>query len=321
MQIYAGKDGVVWEGTSDGLEIFDPATGGFAVLHHHAADQQSLSENEILSIAEDRYGSLWFGTKGGGLSRFSTASLKFGGWRRNPADLGSLSDANVRAIYRDRSGVLWIGTYDGGLNRYEPGSGTFTHIRHDARSPASLDSDRVYSIYEDNAGAVWIGTGAGINRLNRSSGTFTRFKRGPLDGNGGISPTYSLVEDRRGGFWFGTSGGRAALDAQTGAVTSISNRPAISMHEDRKGNLWFGGPGGLTRKDSSGNIRTIAPRDLALKSTTYTRIRMDCSGLPPRRVSSDSIRKPKPTRITRHRTVCPTTWFNVSSAISPAIFG
>ncbi len=169
-----------------------------------------------------------------------------------------MSDANVRAIYRDRSGVLWIGTYDGGLNRYEPGSGTFTHIRHDARSPASLDSDRVYSIYEDNAGAVWIGTGAGINRLNRSSGTFTRFKRGPLDGDGGISPTYSLVEDRRGGFWFGTSGGRAALDPQTGAVTSISNLPAISMHEDRKGNLWFGGPDGLTRKDSSGNIRTVA---------------------------------------------------------------
>ena len=164
--VYAGKDGVVWQGTSDGLEIFDPATGGFAVLHHHAADQQSLSENEILSIAEDRNGSLWFGTKGGGLSRFSTASLKFGGWRRNPADLRSLSDANVRAIYRDRSGVLWIGTYDGGLNRYEPVSGTFTHFRHDARSPASLDSDRVYSIYEDREGVLWIGTGAGINRLN-----------------------------------------------------------------------------------------------------------------------------------------------------------
>jgi ligand-binding sensor domain-containing protein len=102
---------------------------------------------------------------------------------------------------------------------------------------------------------LWIGTGAGINRFNRDNGTFTHFKRGPLDA---ATPTYSLVEDRRGVFWFGTSVGRAALDRQTRAVTSVSNVAGISIHEDRRGNLWFGGPGGLTRKDPSGNLSSIA---------------------------------------------------------------
>lgn len=255
--VHAAKDGVVWQGTMDGLEIFDPTTGGFAVLRHHAGDQRSLGGNEILSIAEDGDGNLWFGAKGGGVSRFSPATLRFGAWRRNPADPRSLSDENVRAIYRDRSGVLWIGTYDAGLNRYDPASGTFTHFRHDRRTPASLNNDRVYSIYEDRSGNLWIGTGTGINRLNRGSGTFTRFKRGPLDGDGAISPTYSLFEDRHGALWFGTAGGRAALDRRTGDVTSVNHVAGISMYEDRHGNLWFGGPGSLTRRDSSGNLRTI----------------------------------------------------------------
>ena len=115
--------------------------------------------DEILSLAADRDGSLWVGTKEGA-QPLPAGQSEFGAWRRNPADPRSLSDDNVRAIYRDRSGVLWLGTYDGGLNRYDPVSGTFTHFRHDAGDPGSLDNDRVYSIYEDRSGDLWVGTAA-----------------------------------------------------------------------------------------------------------------------------------------------------------------
>ena len=201
--IFAGPDGVLWRGTPKGLELFDPSTGAFAVLGHDAADRHSLSGNEILSLATDRDGSLWVGTKEGGVNRFSPASLRFGAWRRNPADSRSLSDENVRAIYADRAGVLWLGTYNGGLNRYDAASGTFTHFRHDARNPASLDDDRVYSIYEDRAGYLWVGTGLGINRLDRKTGAFTHFERGETDKKGSPIPTYWFLEDRRQVFWFG----------------------------------------------------------------------------------------------------------------------
>jgi ligand-binding sensor domain-containing protein len=76
--IHARNDGVLLQGTSEGLEIFDSATGRFAVLQHEAADPYSLSGNVVQSIAEDRDGTLWFGTKGRGVSRFSPASLRFG---------------------------------------------------------------------------------------------------------------------------------------------------------------------------------------------------------------------------------------------------
>ena len=201
--ILAGADGVIWLGKSDGLEVFDPATGAHTILRHNAADRFSLSANEIQSLAVDREGSLWVGTKPGGVDRFSPASLQFGAWRRNSDDPRSLSDDNVRAIYRDRAGAVWIGTYDGGLNRFDPATGTFTHFRHDPRNSRSLNGTRVYSIYEDRSGDIWVGTELGIDRLDRQTGSFTHFERGPLARPGVAIPTYTFLEDSRGIFWFG----------------------------------------------------------------------------------------------------------------------
>ena len=258
--ILADRGGLVWLGTSERLEIFDPATGALAFLRHDAADRHSISANEVLSLAMDREGGVWVGTKGRGANRFSPETLRFGSWRPNPADRESLSDENVRAVYRDREGGVWMGTYDGGLNRFDPVSGKFVHFRHDAREPQSLDDDRIYSIYEDRAGALWVGTGVGINRLDRKTGTFAHFRRGPLDGGGSAVPTYTMLEDRSGRFWLGVGENRGILDRQTGAVTLVSPTGGQSAFEDREGNLWFASAyGGLTKMDASGKTRKIVP--------------------------------------------------------------
>ncbi len=256
--ILAGADGVIWLGKSDGLEVFDPATGAHTILRHNAADRFSLSANEIQSLAVDREGSLWVGTKPGGVDRFSPASLQFGVWRRNPDDPRSLSDDNVRAIYRDRAGAVWVGTYDGGLNRFDPATGTFTQFRHDPRNSRSLNGTRVYSIYEDRSGDLWVGTELGINRLDRRTGFFTRFERGSLARPGVAIPTYTFLEDSGGRFWFGAGEGRAALDRHTGKIDSAAPVGGLSMLEDREGNLWFASADNLVRMDPSGKVNRIA---------------------------------------------------------------
>ncbi len=256
--ILAGTDGVIWLGKSDGLEVFDPATGAHTILRHNAADRFSLSANEIQSLAVDREGSIWAGTKAGGVDRFSPSSLQFGAWRRNSDDPRGLNDDNVRAIYHDRAGAVWLGTYDGGLNRFDPVSGTFTQFRHDPRNSRSLNGNRVYSIYEDRSGDIWVGTEMGINRLDRRTGTFTRFDRSPLTRPGVAIPTYTFLEDSRGKFWFGAGEGRATLDRRTGGIDSAAQVGGLSMLEDREGNLWFASAHNLIRMDSSGKVDSIA---------------------------------------------------------------
>ncbi len=258
--VMVAPDGVIWLGTDHGVELFDPATGKVALLRNSAADPHALSANEVHVVTMDRDGTVWVGTKPGGVNRFSARTMRFGPWRRNPDDPRGLSDNNVRSIFQDTTRAIWIGTFDGGINRFDPVSGTFTQFRHDPRSPSSLDDNRVYAIYEDKSGELWFGTAHGLNRFNRETNSFRHYNRGPLDVGGLAIPTYSFLEDRSGRFWFGAGEARAVLDRSTGAITSVSKTGGLSMHEDRRGNLWFASNvGGLTKIDNSGNVRRIVP--------------------------------------------------------------
>ncbi|MEO8597472.1 MAG: two-component regulator propeller domain-containing protein [Candidatus Solibacter sp.] len=79
--IASGPDGILWLGTLNGLQAFDPATGAAGVVQHRPADRFSLSANEIWATTIDRDGDLWVGTKGGGVNRLSPSAMKFGAWR------------------------------------------------------------------------------------------------------------------------------------------------------------------------------------------------------------------------------------------------
>ncbi len=54
--VVVGSDGIVWLGTMEGLKVYDPVTGAFAVLRNNAADRHSLSSNES---SFSRRGSRW----------------------------------------------------------------------------------------------------------------------------------------------------------------------------------------------------------------------------------------------------------------------
>jgi ligand-binding sensor domain-containing protein len=72
-----------------------------------------LSSNDVRSVARDNQGNLWFGTLGGGVSRYDSTA-----WRTFTTKDGLAGDI-VMAIARDNQGNLWFGT-TGGVSRYNP---------------------------------------------------------------------------------------------------------------------------------------------------------------------------------------------------------
>jgi len=66
-----------------------------------------LPQSQIYAIREDRQGYLWFGTYGGGISRFD--GLNF----TNYSEEDGLSSNFVQCITQDKKDDLWIGTDDG----------------------------------------------------------------------------------------------------------------------------------------------------------------------------------------------------------------
>jgi ligand-binding sensor domain-containing protein len=66
-----------------------------------------LSSDAVLSLSEDRYGTLWVATAAG-LSRWDRRTGRFTVYRHHPEDPYSLSDDFVKTVFEDRDGVLWV---------------------------------------------------------------------------------------------------------------------------------------------------------------------------------------------------------------------
>ena len=160
----------------------------------HFTEKEGLSNNSVGSILEDKSGNLWFGTNGGGVSKYDGKSFT------HFTEKEGLSNNTVRSILEDKSGNLWFGT-DGGVSKYDGKS--FTHFTE----KEGLSNNTVWSILEDKGGNLWFGTeGGGVSKYDGKSFTYFTEKEG-LSNNSVLS----MLEDKSGNLWFGSRFGLAKL--------------------------------------------------------------------------------------------------------------
>ena len=206
---------------------------------HDPLDSNSLSDNYIETLAIDSENIFWIGTYGSGLDRFDPATKTFTHFRHNDRDVSSLNNDRITALLVDRSGDLWIGSH-GGLDLLDKTTGKFTHFVHKPGDPESLSNNEVRVIYQDHSGTLWVGCGipfgspnqgpedGGLNRLNRTTGKFTRYMHDPIDPESiSNNKVRAIFEDSKGNFWIGTGGdGLQTLDRHTGIFTHYFNDKA-----------------------------------------------------------------------------------------------
>jgi ligand-binding sensor domain-containing protein/DNA-binding CsgD family transcriptional regulator len=222
----------------------------------HLGRNDGLSATIVYDILQDRNGFMWFATENG-LNRFD--GYDFTVFRHDPADPASISHSAVLKLYEDRDGTIWASTLNGGLNRYDPRRGEFRSYRHVPDRADSLSNNIVGPILEDRDGAFWIGTDNGLDRLDRTSGKFTRF---PLatDRPGAGNHVHDICQDSEGVLWIGTfGGGLIRMDRGTGRFSYFRHDPAdpaslssdflYRVHEDKEGNFWVCTQAGLNRFD------------------------------------------------------------------------
>lgn len=128
-----------------------------------------------------------------------------------------LPSNNVVGVLQDHLGFIWIASHQG-LVKYD--GYTFRTYTHDPLDPESISGTDVKSLYEDQAGTLWIGTWSeGLNRYNRFSDTFTRFRHAPDDpsslSSNVIGWSELILEDNQGVLWVGTDNGLNRYDPTT----------------------------------------------------------------------------------------------------------
>ncbi len=245
------SQGFMWFGTQDGLNKYDGYN--FKVYKYDELNPDSISDNFIASIYEDKSETLWVGTDGGGLNQFNRQTEQFIHYKHNPDEPHSLSNNRVLSIYEDQSGTLWVGTDGGGLNQFNRQTQQFIHYTHNPDDPYSLSNDTVFSIYQDTSGKLWIGTGGGgLNQFNRETGQFTHYKHNPNNPNSlGNDTVMSIFEDQSHRIWIGTNGGGLnEFNPKTEEFihyihnpndpNTLSHDTVSSIAEDKFGNLWLG---------------------------------------------------------------------------------
>lgn len=258
--IYTDRSGVQWSGSGNtGLTRLDLRTGRTTVFKHDPKNPASLLSDKVYSVAGDRSGMIWIGTREG-LEKLDPKTGIFTHYRHDEKSQASISDNYVWPVLIDRNGILWAGTFSGGLDRFDSASGSFTHYRHDDARARSLAGDRIYALYQDASGMIWAGTGDhGVDRFHPELVNFEHYFHDPASPAGLVDNNIScLYVDHAGLVWIGTENGIDCLDRSRGTFTlykhdpnnprSVGDNSAQVMMEDHAGNLWIGMvSGGLDR--------------------------------------------------------------------------
>lgn len=273
ISIFKDREGDLWIGTYGGglnrlTKQFQEVKASQARFERfvNVPNKNSLSNNIVTTIIQDRNGLLWFGTFGGGLNHFNKSNKTFTVLKNNPQIPTTISKNDILSLVEDRSGTLWVGTHLGkGLSNLECNTVKFRQISRDVHSVKGLNDDVVWALHEDENSVLWIGTyNGGLNKFDRKNGKFTYYKFDPTNPNS-ISDNHirSIADDGNGNLWIGTySGGLNKFNKSTGLSTRYSfllndstkrgSNQVQAILIDRSKNLWVGTfGGGLIKVDSA----------------------------------------------------------------------
>jgi ligand-binding sensor domain-containing protein len=248
-KIFEDSRGLLWIGSDKGLYQFNPKTLKTIVYSHDRDNPESLSNNSVFSIGEDKYGSIWVGIWNDGLNKIEPAEIfksnggqaKFVHFKNDTANKKSLSNNMIWAIYTDRLGTMWV-CNDLCLEKFDDKTGNFQHVSY----------NNYTSILEDTKGNLWLGSlGGGITKFEREQGTVTNFKSGStIDYNNVIG----MIMDKEGIIWIGTPNGVAKFNPASKEFTSLNlsvelqanEFNIISMETLSTGEIIFGGKYGIS---------------------------------------------------------------------------
>jgi len=226
----------IWVCTySGGLSFFDQAAPLVNQITHLTNNVNSLVNNDVNSIIEDKWGKLWFATNNG-ISCWDSESNK---WQSFYND--KKTDAQVFLTFcEDDLGRIWAGTYSSGVYLLDARTGQeLAHYsKNDKDSP--LDADFIESIFKDSDGDIWLGGIEGtVVCYKVKENKFRPYSREFVGCITELSENQILL---------GCSYGLSLIDKQTGKVKRLMNNLMVRDLQVINDEVWVcTGGGGLLK--------------------------------------------------------------------------
>jgi signal transduction histidine kinase/ligand-binding sensor domain-containing protein/CheY-like chemotaxis protein/HPt (histidine-containing phosphotransfer) domain-containing protein len=147
------------------------------IRFEHLTVADGLSDDEILTVIQDHFGYMWFGTLNGLVCYDGNRIITY---QYNPANPGSLKANIILALHEDARGDIWIGS--GNLIRFERATKRFIEYPNPNRKRDPLEF--INYIHEDRQGRIWTvsinsGLTRPIDRFDPKTNTWTSLRHDP----------------------------------------------------------------------------------------------------------------------------------------------
>lgn len=210
--------------------------------------EQGLSCNYVVSIAQDKYGFLWFATEEG-LNRFDGNSF-FTYYKQR--DRQGISSSELNCVIDDaKEPVVWIGTKNDGLNSFNYQTEEWHSYKHDGKNPSSIATNDITHITPSANGKLWITTyWKGVELFDPETGRFVHFDKDRVQGLPD-NQLWCVLDLGNGNLLVGhVKSGLSIIDTQhltarnfkhnAKDIYSISGNEVICLYRDKKGTIWIG---------------------------------------------------------------------------------
>lgn len=255
--IFIDQSDNLWVGSSslDGqaaLSKYDKKTGIFIHFLNNPDDPESFNGKEVRSMIEDKNGTIWVATFGGGLLEIIDKEQgKFKQYCYDKNDQYSLLNNNLYTVFEDSIGNIWTGGWYG-FSSLNKNTCHFTNYKVPVCSHDLTRSNVINGITEDVNGELWLRSWDGFFKFNPSTNVLLHYIHDPenqssLSGNFVIQ----IMHDHSGQAWIlQFLSGISKLNNFANSFKKIEknnydNKPLSSNYVSRifgdsKGNLWIG---------------------------------------------------------------------------------
>lgn len=162
------------------------------LFYAEGKQEQSLKDNGIYTIYNDKNGIIWMGSYSGGVTYATTIADVADVIKHEPTDNSSISSDGVNAIMQARNGEIWYATNQG-VSIFNPNTHSYRHI---------LKGLVALTLCQTKEGTILIGTyGDGIYST-KGGGSIAKVmsvKQGNLRSN----YVYSVFSEHEGDVWAG----------------------------------------------------------------------------------------------------------------------
>lgn len=209
--------GVIYLGTKgNGLfQLHRKGKEEFTATHysHDPTNPFSISNDNIYSILEDRDGTVWIGTYGGGINIFKEKKFYHSG--NQLKNYPKMAGEKVRHIIQDRDGSVWVASTDGLLlvdSIPTIVDNTLFHLyNRESSNVTGMRSNDIFWLLNDKQNNIWMASlGGGLAKFKKESPhknkqlDFTTFTK-----KDGLSSDviFTMMDDENGNIWMATENG------------------------------------------------------------------------------------------------------------------